>query len=248
MEVLLMSKKGAPEKLIIDGKRLDGRALDEFRPISLDVHVLKHAQGSASFSFGDTKALTGVFGPRVLHPRKLQKTDRCVMRCKYFMAPFSTQDRIRPGYSRRGTEISKVISEAFESVVYLKDCPKTVIDAFIEIIQASASTRCAGLNSASLALADAGIPMKDLISCVAVGKVDNTLVLDIGKAEDNYGDVDFAVATIGGSDKFVLIQMDGVITREEFSTLLEMSEKGCAHVHSLQQKALRKKYGAVLNE
>jgi exosome complex component RRP41 len=237
-----MSKAGAPEKLIIDGKRLDGRKLDEFRKIEADVGMLKSSQGSGSFAFGDTKAVAGAFGPRTMHPRRLQNPKKTVVRCKYFMAPYSTEDRIRPGHSRRGTEISKVITEAFTNVIFVEDFPKSVVDVFIEIVQASASTRCAGINAAAIALADAGVPMRNLVSSVAVGKVDDTIVLDVGKAEDNYGQVDFAVSTVGGSDNFVHMQMDGAVTREEFSEMLTLAVKGCKEVYDKQLEALRKKY------
>jgi len=237
-----MSKAGAPEKLIVNGKRLDGRNLDEFRTLDAKIGVLKSSQGSGEFSFGDTKAVAGAFGPRQMHPRKLQNVERATVRCKYFMAPFSTEDRIRPGHSRRGTEISKVISEAFTASVFTENFRKSAIDVFISIVQASASTRCAGLNAACLALVDAGIPMKDLVTSVAVGKVDDTLVLDVGKAEDNYGQVDFALSTIGGSDRFVHMQMDGIVTREEFSKLLEMGEKGCKQVYDKLKQTIREKY------
>jgi exosome complex component RRP41 len=224
------------------------RKLDEFRPMSIEVGMLRKAEGSASFKFGNTYAIAGVFGPRELHPKWMQDPTRAVLRCKYFMAPFSTVERIRPGISRRGTEISKVITEALSQVVFDEDFPKTGIDVFIEILQADASTRCAGLNAASMALADAGIPMSELVSSCSVGKVDGKLILDVGGLEDNFGDVDMAVATMGGSDKFVLLQVDGIITPEEFAKLLEMGTEGCARVFEEQKKALRKRYSTLEGE
>ena len=235
-------KKGAPEALIVKGKRLDGRALDEFRPIKTEVGVVQQAQGSAVFDFGETHALSAVYGPRPMHPKGLQEPTRAILRCKYFMAPFATWERSRPGISRRSTEISKVITDALSQVVFLDDFPKTVIDVFMEILQADASTRCAGLNAASIALAEAGIPMKDLISCTSVGKVDGKLVLDVGGAEDNFGEVDMAVATVGGSDRFVLLQTDGIITKEEFAELLEMGQNGCTEIYKKQKAVLKNKY------
>lgn len=243
-------KVGAPEALIVKGKRLDGRALDQFRQIELEVSIINRAQGSASFAFGNTKAVAGVYGPRAMYPKGLQEPSRATLRCKYAMAPFSTWERTRPGVSRRSTEISKVICEAFSSVVFLEDFPKTAIDIFMDIIQADASTRCAALNAACLALANAGMPMRDLISSVSVGKIDGKLVLDIAGVEDNYGEVDMAVATIGGSDKFVLLQADGILTKEEFIKLLDMAQKGCAEVYAKQKKALLEYYQkeVIVNE
>jgi exosome complex component RRP41 len=237
-----MTKVGQPEKMIIDGKRLDGRSFEEFRPITAEVGVLKRAEGSAVFKFGDTYALAAVHGPRPFHPKHMQDPQKAILRCRYSMAPFSTNERIRPGISRRSVEISKVLNEALSNVVFFEDYPKTGIDVFVEILQADASTRCAGLNAASLALAEAGVPIRDMISSCSVGKVDGKLVIDIGGDEDQFGDVDMATATIANEDKFVLLQVDGILTKEEFFKLLEYAKKGCAEVYEKQKNALKEKY------
>ena len=135
-----------------------------------------------------------------------------------------------------------VIKKALSSVIFFEDFPKAGIDVFMEVLQADASTRTAALNAASLALADAGVPMTDLISSCSVGKVEGKLILDLAGAEDMYGDADVAVATIGNQDKFVLLQMDGIITREEFSKLIDMAKKGCAQIYEKQKETLKKKY------
>ena len=237
-----MTKVGKPEKMIINGKRLDGRGLEEVRPITVEVGVLKRAEGSAIFKFGDTYALAAVYGPRPMHPRHLQDPQKAILRCRYSMAPFSTTERIRPGISRRNVEISKVLNEALSSVIFFEDYPKTGIDVFVEVLQADASTRTAGLSAASLALAEAGVPIKDLISSCAVGKVDGKIVLDVAGDEDQFGDVDMATATIGNEDKFVLLQMDGIVTKEEFLKMIELAKKGCAEVYERQKNALKEKY------
>ena len=121
-------KAGKPDKLIVKNKRLDGRKLDEMRPIELQVGNLKIAQGSGLFKFEHTYAQAGVYGPRELHPRFMQNSQKAILRCKYTMVPFSTKERIRPGRSRRSTEISTVIASAFSNVVFFSDFPKTVID------------------------------------------------------------------------------------------------------------------------
>jgi len=237
-----MTKVGKPDKMFVNGKRLDGRKLEEFRKITVEVGVLKRAGGSAIFKLGDTHALVGVFGPKTMHPRHLQDAQRAVLRCKYSMAPFSSQERIRPGRSRRATEISKVLKEALSNVISFEDYPKTGIDVFVEILQADASTRCAGLNAASLALAEAGVPMKNFISSCTVGKVDGKIVLDVGGPEDQFGDVDMTVATIGNEDKIVLLQMDGIITRGEFTKMINLAKKGCEEIYEKQKKVLKESY------
>ena len=169
-------------KLIENGVRLDGRKLDELREIKMKVGVLKNVQGSAYVEWGKNKVLAGVYGPREMHPKRLQNPTAATVRLTYNMAAFSVDDRKRPGPDRRSVEISKISSEALTNVVEVHRFPNAAIDVFVEILQADAGTRCVGLTAASLALADAGIPMKDLVVSCAAGKADGEILLDLMKA------------------------------------------------------------------
>jgi len=110
------------------------------------------------------------------------------------MAPFSVQERKSPAPSRREVELSKVIREALEPSVFVEYYPRTGVDIFIEVLQADGGTRCASITAASLALADAGIPMRDLVVACAAGKVDDTVALDLMDTEDKVGSADVPVA------------------------------------------------------
>ena len=95
------------------------------------------------------------------------------------------------------------------------------------------------------ALADAGIPMKDLVPAVAVGKVNDQVVLDLNKEEDNYGQADLPIAIIPRTGEVLLLQMDGHLTQEEFDKALDMGVKACAEIYELQKDALRRRYAIV---
>ncbi len=231
-----------PEKLIIDGKRLDGRGPNDLRPIKFKAGVLKRADGSCYLEFGGNKVMAAVYGPREVHPRHLQNASRAIVRYRYNMAAFSVEERKRPGPDRRSIEISKVSREALESVILEELYPRSAIDIFVEILQADAGTRAAGINAASVALADAGIPMKCLVSACAVGKADGQLVLDLNKDEDNYGQADLPIAMTQFGD-ITLCQMDGHLTEEEFGTAVDMAMEGCKKIHEMQKQALVEKYG-----
>jgi exosome complex component RRP41 len=112
----------------------------------------------------------------------------------------------------------------------------------VEILQADAGTRSAGINAASVALADAGVPMRGLISSCAVGKVDDTVVLDLVKEEDNYGQADMPVAMDVRTGEVTLLQMDGHLTLDEFEQALELGKIGCASIADMQREALIQKY------
>ncbi len=231
-----------PEKLIIDGKRLDGRGPNDLRPIKFQAGVLKRADGSCYLEFGGNKVMAAVYGPREVHPRHLQNASRAIVRYRYNMAAFSVEERKRPGPDRRSIEISKVSREALESVILEELYPRSAIDIFVEILQADAGTRAAGINAASVALADAGIPMKCLVSACAVGKADGQLVLDLNKDEDNYGQADLPIAMTQFGE-ITLCQMDGHLTEEEFGTAVDMAMDGCRKIHEMQKQALVEKYG-----
>lgn len=230
-------------KLIDDnGIRIDGRKVDELRNIKIEAGVLKNADGSAYVEIGKNKVLAAVYGPRECHPRHMQNPAKAIVQVKYNMISFSVSDRKRPGPDRRSVEISKIISEAMEYVVFTENYPRTSIDVFIEVLQANAGTRCAGLTAASVALADAGIPMKDLVPAIAVGKVNDQVVLDLNKEEDNYGQADVPMAMIPRTGEVLLLQMDGHLTYDEFKYALELGTKACEVVYEKQKDALRRRY------
>ncbi len=231
-----------PEKFIDEnGIRSDGRRANEIRDVKIEVGVLNRADGSCYLEFGKNKVMAAVYGPREVHPRHQQKSNRAIVRYKYNMASFSVEDRKRPGPDRRSIEVSKVSREALEDQIFTEYFPKSAIDIFVEVLQADAGTRTAALNAASIALADAGIPMRSLVSACAVGKVDDTLVLDLNKDEDNYGQADMPVA-MTPNGKITLLQMDGHLTEEEFKQGLEMAQEGCMQVYEMQRKALMDHY------
>ncbi len=238
---------GAPTDLkLIDenGRRIDGRRPDEMRPLRIEAGVLKRADGSAYVEWGLNKVMAAVYGPRECHPRHLQNPDRALVQCHYNMASFSVDDRKRPGPDRRSHEISKITSEALTHVVFTEYFPRTSIDVYIEVLQANAGTRCAGLTAASVALADAGVPMRDLVASCAAGKVADTMVLDLGKEEDNFGQADIPVGYVPRAGEIVLLQMDGDLTIEEFDKGLHMAVEACKKVYELQRDALKRRYTA----
>ncbi|MBI4448577.1 exosome complex exonuclease Rrp41 [Candidatus Woesearchaeota archaeon] len=226
-------------------KRPDGRAFDETRPITAKVGVIKNAQGSAMFQIGDTQAIAAVYGPRNLFPKFLQNPRKGILRCFYNMMPFSGHgERIRPGGSRRSKEISMVTQNALLPVLNLDDFPNAGVDVFIEFPQTDAGSRCAGICAASMALADAGLPMKDLVAAVAVGNINGNIIVDLNYAEEAYdGQVaDIPVAMLPNSGKVTLLQMDGISEREELKKALELGKKTCQKIYEVQKQALKGKY------
>ncbi len=233
-----------PDVVLLDenGIRCDGRKIDETRKVTIKAGILKNATGSAYIEFGANKILVGVYGPRDVHPKHLANTDTGIIRCRYHMSPFSVTERKNPAPSRREIEIGKVIKEALQPALILDKFPRTSVDVFIEVLQADGGSRCAALAAASVALADAGIPMRDMVSACAAGKVADTIVLDVNNEEDQSGQADMPVGYMPNLDKITLIQLDGVLTPEEYKKCVETALVGCKKVYEIQKQAIQDKY------
>jgi exosome complex component RRP41 len=159
------------------------------------------------------------------------------------MAPFSVEDRKRPGPDRRSVEISKITSEALQPAVFLENFPRSTIDVFIEVLQAEGGTRCAGITAASVALADAGIPMRDMVVACAAGKANDQVIMDLSEWEDKEGDADLPIAIMPRTGEITLMQMDGHLTSEEFEKAMDLAIKGCKVISEEQKKAIKNRYG-----
>ncbi len=238
-----------PMKLLDEnGLRTDGRRPDELRPLKIQVGLLKNADGSAYIELGRNKIIVAVYGPREAHPRHVVIPDRAIVRCRYHMAPFSVDERKSPGFSRREIELSKVIREALEPAIFIEEFPRTAIDIFIEVLEADGGTRTASITAASVALADAGIPLKDLVAATAIGKIEGRLVIDLNGLEDQYGEGDMPIAMMPSLGQITLLQADGRFSGEEFEEGLKMAINAIKKIYRVQKEALKRRYIEISKE
>ncbi len=224
-----------------DGLRLDGRALNEMRPIKIETGVVDRADGSAFIEWGANKIIVAVY-VREAYPKHAQNIDRAIVKARYNMSGYSVEERKRPGPDRRTMEISKVVSEALSSAIVLEKLPRAEVDVFIQVLEADAGTRIASLTASSVAVADAGVPMRDLVVGCTAGKVDGKVVLDLSKDEDNFGQADIPMAILPRTGKVVLLQLDGNVTEEEFNEATSMMMNAMPRISELQRDALMSKY------
>ena len=245
----LIIKDEYPENLFRkDGKRLDGRDVDELRPIKMEVGVIENADGSAYLEWGNNKIYAAVYGPREVHPHHLSKPDKGVLRVFYRMATFSVFDRKRPAPGRREKEISMIVADCIEPLLFLELYPGTSFEVFIEVLDADGGTRCASTTVAALALADAGVPMKSLVSAVAVGKINGKKVVDLSGIEDKAGEADFPIAITWYNDEVSLLQFDGDMDLDEMNEFLDLAKITLEKIHQIQLNALKSKYVKLQEE
>ena len=222
--------------------RADGRAYNELRPIKIEAGVLERADGSAYVEVGGNKILASVYGPKESYLRRFLRPDTGVIKVRYNMAPFSVDSRKRPGPDRRSNEISKITTDALLPALMLEGYPRSLIDISIDGIAAEGGTRCAGVTAAAVALADAGIPMRDIPVGCAAGKMDGDIVLDLSEVEDKTGQADVPVVILPRTGEITLLQTDGNLTDEEFEEAINLAIEGCMEVSKVQKEALKDRY------
>lgn len=239
----------ASRRLVLDErKRLDGRATDQIRPIWIEPDYLPAAHGSALFTRGETQSLTTVtlgtkLDEQIIDLPLLQETERFMLH--YNFPPFSTGEVKRmTGLSRREVGHGNLAWRALKnSVKGLKDNAYT-IRIVSDILESNGSSSMATVCAGSLALMDAGIPMSEHISGIAMGLItDNTgkyaVLSDILGDEDHLGDMDFKVC--GSSKGITACQMDIKIDGLSYEILteaLEQARKGRLHILSKMNEAL----------
>lgn len=233
-----------PKRKLIDGdgKRLDGRKWDELRPIKMEVGLLKNADGSAYIEWGKNKIMAAVYGPKEVHPKHQVLPDRALVRSRYHMAPFSVDERKNPAPSRREIEISKVTREALAPAIIVQDYPRTAIEVWVEVLQSDGGSRVAGITAASLALADAGINMRDLVVGCSCGIVEGQVVADLDDTEDKEGTGDMPVAIMPNLNQVTLLQVDGIYSREYFQKAFELAMLKGREIYAMQREALTRKF------
>lgn len=228
--------------------RPDGRGLKELRELKVEVGTLDRANGSARVELGKNIAVASVFGPREMHPKHAARSDRAVMRINYRMATFSVNDYKRPFPSRREREISKVLSEAYDSIVLTENWPRSVIDVHVELFQSDGGTRTAAAIAITAALADAGLPMRDLTGAIATGLYKDNVCLDLTGHEDMTGEGDMPLLYSPALDEVSLFQLDGKFTFDQFKEAFYTSIEGIKEIVNIIKEALKGKYLKVREE
>ncbi|MBI5226075.1 exosome complex exonuclease Rrp41 [Candidatus Micrarchaeota archaeon] len=229
--------------LFKNGKRIDGRTPMDLRPLKITAGVLDRAQGSCLVEWGRNKVIAAVYGPHEVLPKHLADPTKAIINARYVMAPFSGQEEHgRSGPNRRSIEISKVAKHVFENAVLVEQFPKTMIDVHMEVLQSDGGTRVAGITAGAVALADAGIPLRDMPVGLSAGKIGETLVLDLDKYEDNLGDSDMPFVILPRTGEILLSQMDGMLSREDISQAFDMIFEGAKKVRDKQIEALKTSY------
>jgi len=230
------------ELLSDQGLRLDGRKANELRRIQCKMGVYGQADGSAYLEQGNTKVLAAVYGPHEMRgSRQRPLFDAVVVNCQYSMAVFSTGERKRrPRGDKKSMEMSQHLKQTFEATIKTELYPRSQIDIFVEVLQADGGNYCACVNAATLALIDAGIPLKDYVSACTASLVADTPLVDVSSLEATTGGPELTVAAHPKSGQIVLLEMSHRFHLDHLSEVMDVALAGCKDIYTILDKVVRK--------
>ncbi len=227
------------ETILNESKRLDGRAFDQVRPISVEVGLLPRTHGSALFTRGETQALvTATLGTsddaQIIEEYEGESEHTFLLH--YNFPPFSVgETKFMRGPSRRDIGHGNLARRALSTVLPSEDSFPYTVRVVSDILESNGSSSMATVCGGTLALMDAGVPIKAPIAGVAMGLVGDgnrfAILTDIAGQEDHYGDMDFKVA--GSADGITALQMDikmQGLSRSVLEQALEQARVGRLHI------------------
>ncbi|CAD6208107.1 GSCOCG00010370001-RA-CDS [Cotesia congregata] len=247
------------------GLRVDGRRPLELRQIKVRLGVFGQADGSAYLEQGKTKVLAAVYGPHqprgALARSTANKSTKGLINCQYSMAVFclsSGERKKRPRGDRKTQERSIELRHAMESIINLEQFSRSQIEIFVEVLQADGSDFCCAVNASTLALIDAGIPIKDYaIGCTVTlpdastnyedQETQGIGVLDANNLEENGPGVTLSIVALPETT-CELTKEPGLIIAAQGSGRLHLSRLegmkvraliGCKNIKSILDQAVR---------
>lgn len=242
------------------GLRPDGRRALELRQIRVKMGVFGQADGSAYIEQGNTKILVTVYGPHQPRGSTGRNPTKGIVNCQYSMAVFSLSSgerKRKPRGDRKSQERSLQLKHAMEAIIHLEIYPRSQIDIYVEALQVDGSEYCTSVNAATLALIDAGIPIKNyaigctitLINNPSSEDEDNTLgrgVLDANYLEECAPGVTLSVVALPNSDSTskdgLIVVAQGAGQRlhlSQFESLKARVLYGCQDIKTILDHAVR---------
>ncbi|XP_060681660.1 exosome complex component RRP41 [Hemiscyllium ocellatum] len=223
------------------GYRVDGRKSTELRKIQARMGVFAQADGSAYIEQGNTKALAVVYGPHeVRGARSKALHDKAMVNCQYSMATFSTGERKRrPHGDRKSSEMTLHLKQTFEAAILTQLYPRSQIDIYVQILQADGGNYCACVNAATLAVIDAGIPMRDYVCACSTGFVEDTPLVDLSYIEESAGGPQVALALLPKSQQIALLEMNSRLHEDHLEKVVDAAAKACGDVYAVLDRVVR---------
>ncbi|XP_024987478.1 exosome complex component RRP41-like isoform X2 [Cynara cardunculus var. scolymus] len=206
----------------VDWVRPDGRDFHQCRPAFLRTGAVNAASGSAYAEFGNTKVMVSIFGPR--------ESKKAMI--------YSDIGRLNCNASDN-KEISSQLHKSLEGAIMLDTFPKTTVDVFALVLESGGCDLPVVISCASLALADAGIMMYDLVAAVSVSCLGKNLVIDPVSEEENYQDGGLMITCLPSRNEVTQLTITGEWSTPKIHEAMELCLDACSKLGKIMRSCLK---------
>ena len=230
------------------GLRKDGRRAHEIRRIRCTFGVSEDADGSVLYEQGLTRVLVLVHGPREAMFRRSKKEGEVSISCEYRTTPFDSSEHRerRRGMDRKSVDLAKTVKRSMEAAVLCDQYPRSQIRISLYGIRSDGGMLCACINATTLALIDAGVPMRDYVVACSAGYLQKNFLTDLNYLESSAGKPILPVAILLRSKRVVMSRLKCKLEIEKFEGLLKSAQKGCESVYEILKSAVKERAALVL--
>ncbi|CAA7025255.1 unnamed protein product [Microthlaspi erraticum] len=215
----------------LDWTRPDGRGFHQCRPALLQTGAVSSASGSAYAEFGNTKVIVSVFGPRE-SKKAMSYSDVGRLNCDVTYTTFAST-----GTDHK--EFSSMLHKALEGVIMMESFPKTTVDVFALVLESGGSDLPVVISCASLALADAGIMMYDLITAVSVSCIGKSLMIDPVTEEEGCEDGSFTMTCMPSRYEITQLTITGEWTTPNINEAMQLCLDACSKLGEIMRDCLK---------
>ncbi|CAJ0636514.1 8537_t:CDS:2 [Entrophospora sp. SA101] len=238
--VIIKSSSDKKSNALVDenGNRLDGRDLEDIRKIYLKTGLISQANGSAYIELNQTKIACGVYGPR--QTKFPLFSGKGTLNCELKFAPFSCLKRRQPYRDVQERDLSQLIFDALSPSVRLELLPKSTIDIFINVLENDGTTSClaAAITCASVALADAGIEMLDLVAACSASFIGGRIFIDSNLMEEQHETGSLILSYMPSLNEVTHILQSGEVDFTLTTQAIEQCTDACNNIYSVMNNSL----------
>ncbi|CAG8475683.1 6168_t:CDS:2 [Funneliformis mosseae] len=237
----IIIKSSDKEKILlkdVNGRRRDGRNLEDIRPIFLKTGLISQANGSAYIELRQTKIACGVYGPR--QTKVASFSGKGNLNCEIKFAPFSCLKRRQSYRDAQEKELSHLVFEALAPSIRLDLLPKSTIDVFISVLENDGTASClaAAITCASVAVADAGIEMSDQVAACSASYIDGDIYMDSDLLEEQRETGSIVLSYMPSLNEVTHILQSGEVEISQTTQAIEQCTDACSKIYSVMNQSL----------
>ncbi|KAK4440724.1 Exosome complex component RRP41-like [Sesamum alatum] len=218
-----------------DWVRPDGRGPHQCRPAFLRTGAVNSASGSAYAEFGNTKVIVSVYGPRE-SKKAMMYSDTGRLNCNVSYTTFATPIR---GQAPETKDLSSMLHKALEGAIILKSFPKTTVDVFALVLESGGSDLPVITTCASLALADAGIMLYDMVASVSVSSIGKNLLIDPVSEEESYQDGSLMITCMPSRNEVTQMTVTGEWSTPKIHEAMQLCLDACSKLGKIMRSCLK---------